>query len=311
MTRVDIVLTDGFPLLSLTLLTEPMRVANRERLEEAYEWRFLSVGGATMRSSSGYAVVCAPLDHEPTDGVIVLSSYGVDAAVTPELVAWLRARDRAGALLGCVDTAALIFAQAGLLETRPAAAHFEALPGYLSQFPESLFVDRLFDFSPPRCSSAGGVATMDMTLAMIAHFSGARLARRVSEILTYVPSEHLGAQERLLPDRSLAYVNRDVARAVEIMLNNREAPLAVADIAARLEMPPWRLTQLFRRYLRKTPSEHYRNLRLERARNLLRNSHNGVGEIASLCGFENHESFTRAYRRAYGRPPSRDRFTVA
>lgn len=307
MRQIDIVLTDGFPALSLTLLTEPLRVANREHLEEAFAWRFLSLNGGPMRSSSGIELTSDAIDESSRDAAILLSSYHPEAAATPALKRWLRGQARSGVLMGCVDTAALIFAEAGLLANRPAAAHFEALPGYVAQYPERLFVDRLCDFSPPRCSSAGGVATMDMTLALIAHYSGPQLSQRVSEILTYIPPDHPGAQERLLPDRSLAYVNRNLARAVDIMLATLHAPISIETIAARLDLPVWHLAQLFKRFLRTSPSAYYRHLRLERARNMLRNSHHAVGEVGLLCGFVNHETFTRAYRREYGCPPSTDR----
>jgi len=46
---------------------------------------------------------------------------------------------------------------------------------------------------------------------------------------------------------------------------------------------------------------------LKQARNLLRNSHHPVGHIATLTGFENHETFTRAYRRHYQHSPSEER----
>lgn len=305
--RIDIVLAEGFPLLSLALVSEPLRVANRESLGSAYDWRYLSAAGGVVHSSSGIALPTVPVDDRPSDAVILLSSYHPETALTPELMRWLRARARKGTLMGCVDTGALVFAEAGLLRGRPAAAHFEAIPGYSAQYPQEMFVDRLYDFSPPRCSGAGGVATFDMTLEMISHFSGARLADRVAGILTYVAPGHPGAQERMAGDRALGLVNRDLARAVEIMVSTLQAPVTVVEIGARTNVPVWHLARLFRRHLHKSPSAYYLGLRLERARNLLRNSHHRVGEIASLCGFENHETFTRAYRREFGLAPSHDR----
>ncbi len=305
--RIDIVLADGFPLLSLALVSEPLRVANRESLGQVYDWRYLSNGGGVVHSSSGIAIPTVAMDEQPSDAVILLSSYHPETALTPELMRWLRKKAREGTLMGCVDTGALVFAEAGLLRGRPAAAHFEAIPGYSAQYPQEMFIDRLFDFNPPRCSSAGGVATFDMTLAMIGHFSGTALADRVAGILTYLPSDHPGTQGRASGDRTLGLVNKDLARAVEIMVQTLQAPVAIADISARTNVPAWHLTRLFRRHLHRSPAAYYLGLRLERARNLLRNSHHRVGEIASLCGFENHETFTRAYRREYGLAPSQDR----
>ncbi len=307
MHQIDIVLADGFPMLSLTLITEPLRLANRESLEQAYSWRFLSESKEPVVSSSGYQVPTAPLDDTPGEIVLLLASYRPEKSVTPTLVNWLRACARRGSVMGCVDTGALIFAKAGLLAKQPAAAHFEAIAGFAQSFPREMFVDRLFDFSPPRCSSAGGVATFDMTLAIIRHFGSTRLARRVAQILTYTPSEHRGEQERLLPDLSLGLVNRHLATAVEIMNATLQTPLPIADIAERCGIPQWHLARLCKRHLHKNPSAYYLSLRLARARNLLRNSHHRVGEIAMLCGFENPETFTRAYKREHGRQPSQDR----
>ncbi len=307
MHQIDIVLADGFPMLSLTLITEPLRLANRESLEQSFSWRCLSPGQGPVLSSSGFQVPTTVLDDRPGDVVLLLASYQPEKSVTQALLNWLRARSRRGTIMGCVDTGALIFAKAGLLAKQPAAAHFEAITGFAEAYPREMFVDRLFDFAPPRCSSAGGVATFDMTLAIIRHFTGARLARRVSQILTYMPSEHRGDQERLMPDLSLGMVNRHLATAVEIMSATLQTPVPIAEISEKCGIPQWHLARLCKRHLHKSPSAYYLSLRLARARNLLRNSHHRVGEIAMLCGFENPETFTRAYKREHGCQPSHDR----
>ncbi|MEO8543592.1 MAG: helix-turn-helix domain-containing protein [Burkholderiaceae bacterium] len=307
MRNIDIVLVDGFPMLSATLVTEPLRLANRESLEQVFAWRFLSVDGGMQRSSSGFEVTTDRLDDRPADAVLLLSSYHPEAGLRHDMLAWLRRRARRGDLMGCVDTGALIFAAAGLLGQHSAAAHFEAIDGFVASYPKAMFVDRLFDFSPPRCSSAGGVATFDMTLALIAHMVSADIASRAAQIMNYLPTGHTGEQQRLSPMRSLGMVNQDLALAIDIMLGNLSAPLPIAQIAQRAGLPGWRLGRLFQRYLRQSPAQYYLGLRLARARNLLRNSHRQVGIIASLCGFDNHETFTRAYRRQFKLAPSADR----
>lgn len=309
--KIDIVLTEDFPILSVTLITEPLRVANRESLRQAFDWRLVSVDGGAMTSSSGIDLMTGALDDAPADVVLLLSSYHPESAVTPPLIKWLKKRARAGVLMGCVDTGALIFARAGLLLNHPAAAHFESLPGYHNDFPESMFVDRLYDFNPPRCSSAGGVATMDMTLAMIAHFTSSALATRVTEILTYLPSGDHQPQERLISGKALKHVNRQLAEAVDVMISNMADPMPITAIATRLNLADWQLHRLFKRYLRTTPGAYFLQLRLERARDFLKNSHHSVGEIGSLCGFENHETFTRAYKRQFRVPPSHERKHLA
>lgn len=304
MPQVDIILTDNFPILSLTLVTEPLRVANRESAGTLWRWRFLSVNGGVLASSSGVDIPTEALDSSKAEVVLLLSSYHPETAVAGPLLSWLKRRAREGAVMGCVDTGALIFAEAGLLRDRPAAVHFEALRGYREKFGEAMFADRLFDISGNRCSSAGGVATFDMVLGVIEQFSGRKLADRVAEILTYRPTGHTGPQQRLLTDTSLARLDRNLAKAVDLMIATLDQPLMITEISARVGVPPWTLGRLFKRHLGETPACYYRNLRLAEARNLLLNSSLRISDISSLCGFENPESFARAYKQKYGHPAS-------
>lgn len=307
MHQVDIVLIEGFPYLSLSLLTEPMRLANRESVSQRFAWRLLSTDGGDVSASSGMAFRCdSALDAQRADAVIVLSAYHPESALKPTLINWLKRRSAVGELMGCVDTAAMLFASAGLLTHQPAAVHHEAIAGFRSEFRDDWFVDRLYTFTPTRCSSAGGVATIDMTLALIAHFEDDRLAQRVAEILNHQPSED--EQQGLFGrEWDVPRFNRHLTHSVEIMIASIDEPRPITDIAARVGVPVWRLRRLFLKYLRQTPANYYRKIRLGKAQNMLRNSHASVGAIATACGFENLETFSRAYRREHGKPPSRDR----
>lgn len=307
MKSVTIILGEGFSLVSLSMVTEPLRVANRESPKPLFQWRLLSVNAERPKSSSGLAFdIDGPLDEAKTDVVILLASYSPDKLRSSTFLSWLRRRAREGCLMGCVETGALLFAEAGLLAKRPAAVHRESIVGFREARGDELFVDRLFDFGGDRFSSAGGVVTMDMTLALIAHFGSQRLARRVAEVLYYLPRES-DRDEGIGADSSLRRLDRDLARATEIMLANIETPLKIGEISARLGVPRYQLLRLFRRYLGQSPQAYYLELRLDRARNLLRNSHEKVGTIAMMCGFPAPESLSRAYAKRFNIRPGQDR----
>ena len=311
MPKVAIVLTDHFPILSLTLVTEPLRVANRELAEQAWQWRILSPSGGTVSSSSGIEVPTELLGDSREDIVLLLSSYAPESALTKPFLAWLRRRARAGTLMGCVDTGAMIFAEAGLLTHNPAAVHFEALRGYRETYSDQMFVDRMFDLSDNRCSSAGGVATFDMTLALIERFSGRDFAKRVAEILTYRPTEHAGPQQKMLSETSLGRIDRTLGRAVDLMLAHLSDPLSITALSAQLGAPQWTLVRLFKRHLKQSPSAYYRYLRLSQARNLLLNATYQISDIGVLCGFDNPESFARAYKKQFGETASYTKLSVS
>jgi len=308
MIDIDIVLVDSFPLLSLTLLTEPLRVANRESRSRSFNCRLLSVDGKVVRSSSGIIITPdAALRPEPADVTLLLAAYNPERQATPELIGWLRSRATRGMLMGSVDTAAYIFAVAGLLSTRPAVAHHEVVATYRAIFKDEFFIDRLVDFSPPRCSSAGGVATIELALALIQHFASRRLAARVAEVLNYEPAGH--ERERLLfaQDRPVRRVNMKLAKCIDLMVANIQSPIPLQILGKGVGLTPLQMQRLFARYLRRSPSAYYSEIRLITARNMLRSSDLTIGTIAEECGFGSLEALSRAYRRHFGVSPSKDR----
>ncbi|MEM8598038.1 MAG: helix-turn-helix domain-containing protein [Pseudomonadota bacterium] len=306
--EIHIHLATGFPALSLMLVTEPLRVANLALGETAFTWRLVadragavvSSGGFDVRTEGVYDLADAPL---PAAAILLLSDHAMEAA-TGRTMARFRMLDSAGVLVGSVERGALVFARAGLLRQRPAAAHPEAIADYRRQFPGSLFTDRLHDFAPPRFSSAGGVATMTMTLALIAHFRGARLAARVAEILTF---EDAPALRPAVEAAAARCVEPGLADALSLMRRHLADPLPVSEIAMRASLSVSRMRRLFQRHLRTSPTSYYVGLRLERARGMLRNSSLTVGEIAGATGYESLEVFSRAYTKHFGTAPSRDR----
>jgi transcriptional regulator GlxA family with amidase domain len=56
--------------------------------------------------------------------------------------------------------------------------------------------------------------------------------------------------------------------------------------------------------LGETPAAHQRRVRLDRGAWLLLTSHATVLDVALESGFENHETFTRAFRKRFGVAPS-------
>jgi AraC-like DNA-binding protein len=71
-------------------------------------------------------------------------------------------------------------------------------------------------------------------------------------------------------------------------------------------------TQLFRRVkslIRQAPATHIKNMRLQRAKELLETTDYTVSEIAYKTGFQTLSHFTRIYKKQYGMLPSAFRHT--
>ncbi|KAA0013758.1 helix-turn-helix transcriptional regulator [Billgrantia pellis] len=81
----------------------------------------------------------------------------------------------------------------------------------------------------------------------------------------------------------------------------------VEQLAALCALSPGHFHALFRDLTSVTPLSYVQRRRLEHARSLIRHSRLSLGHIASLVGFRDPGSFSRAYRRHFEISPSTER----
>lgn len=309
---VTLILTPRFPLLSLAICTESLRLANRELGWSAYDWRFVTESGGPVVSSSGIELPAMAALNDITQAPIsiVLTSYDPEESCTPELMAWLRKQDRLGGILGCIDTGGYVLARAGLLRGRHIAVHHETLPAYAEFFGEAIAKERLHVLDGRIASSAGGMATLDMMLLLIERDHGVELPRRIAHILNY---ERLAetASDAGRREGALARTDRRLGRLVELMQASLEDPLPLSVLCGAASVDKSTCLRLFRKHLRETPGQYYLMLRLNRARSLLTDSALPISEIASLTGFADATSFGRAFKRTFGLAPSKARVNAS
>ena len=86
--------------------------------------------------------------------------------------------------------------------------------------------------------------------------------------------------------------------------------LSLAALSAKASLSPAHFQRTFHALVGETPKNYVARLRLERAAFRLLIHDATLLDMALDCGFHNHETFTRAFRRRYGMPPSRYRASV-
>jgi AraC family transcriptional regulator len=80
--------------------------------------------------------------------------------------------------------------------------------------------------------------------------------------------------------------------------------LSLDVLSARASLSPAHFQRTFQALIGETPKKYVARLRLERAAFRLLIQDATLLDIALDCGFQNHETFTRAFRRRFGMPPS-------
>jgi AraC family transcriptional regulator len=86
--------------------------------------------------------------------------------------------------------------------------------------------------------------------------------------------------------------------------------LSLDALSTQASLSPAHFQRTFRALVGETPKSYVARLRLERAAFRLLIHDATLLDIALECGFQNHETFTRAFRRRFGMPPNRYRAWV-
>jgi AraC family carnitine catabolism transcriptional activator len=220
---------------------------------------------------------------------------------------WLRRLDLEGVTLGAIDTGSFVLAEAGLLEGYRLTLHWEALDAFKETYPTLQATQELFEIDRRRISSAGGTASIDLMLDLIGQAHGPDLAIKVSEQFVLGRIRQRKDHQRMQIATRYGINNKKLVQVIGEMEQHTEPPLSTLALADAIKVTRRQLERLFRLHLNDTPSNFYLGLRLEKARQLLRQSDLSVLEVSIACGFESPSYFTRSYRARFAKCPREDR----
>ena len=307
--RVGFLLMDQFTLVSLSSAIDPLRVANLLSDAELYRWCLIGAGEGEQVSSDGVRV---KLDHSLSDEldldlVIVVGGIDIEQSVTKADQAWLRKQAQRGSQMGALCTGSYVLASAGLLNGYECSAHWDSLTLLSEQFPGIEFNSHLYTIDRDRLTCTGGTVPLHMMLAVIGQRHPQSLVDGVADML--VCERHRGdAEMQLIPMWSRkAEVQPKLKEVLQLMQANLEEPLPLHDLAEYVQLSRRQLERLFLKHLHNTPSRYYLQLRLDRARRLLKQTSRSIVEITSMCGFVSTTHFSRCYRKYMGVSPKSDR----
>ncbi len=176
-------------------------------------------------------------------------------------------------------------------------------------FPNIMLTRSIYIVDRNRLSCAGGTAPLDMMHALIAERHGPELARKVSDWFMHTDIRPAQSAQRASLTERYGIHDERLTAALELMESHPGEPLKRTETARRLGLSTRQLDRLFAEKLGTSYADHYRRIRLERARDLLRQSAVSITEIALGCGFSSASHFSRAYREAFGVTPGAERKT--
>ena len=311
--RFVFVLMHQFTMLCFASALESLRIANRTAGRELYSWRIVGEGGETALCSNGCMFQLqddlAELDRDDT--IMLCGGLDVAEATTKKTLNWIRREARRGATIAGLCTAGFTMAKAGLLDGKKATIHWENQDSFIEEFEDVELTKSVFVIDGNRITTAGGTASIDMMLKIIADDHGEELGNAVADQLIYSSIRTDQDTQRLSIPTRIGVRHPKLSRVIQMMEQNIEEPISPAILAKEVGMSTRQLERLFRRYLSRSPKRYYMELRLQKARNLLMQTDMTVINVALACGFASPSHFSKCYRSHYNTTPYRERGTQA
>lgn len=307
--RFAVLVFPGFPMMAFSAVIEPLRAANTIAGRPLYEWIVVGTEDGGIIASNGIAI--SP-DHAAknapyADFIVVCSGGDADRRPEKQPLAWIRKCLRDGAHIGSVADGAFYLARAGLLDNYQSTLHWQSQPAFSEAFPHIALVRSIYVIDRTRFTSAGGIGAFDMMLDILARHHGEDMARNVAEWFVHDRIRASTDRERLQLRLRTGIRDDLVLDAAARMESVIESGGAISAIAQYLGVSMGRLERAFRAELGMSPAEFYRDMRMQRARDLLEHSTMPVREVGLACGYASFSSFVRAFRQTYRETPRRAR----
>ena len=311
-TRFGFLLLNDFTLISLSSAVEPLRMANRVCRQDHYAWKTISETGEAVSASDGLSInIDCGIENEDAlnalDVVIVCGGRRIEKNTSKPVLKWLKTVNQQGIGLGATCTGSYVLAEAGLLDGYRCSIHWENMAALTDLFPNVAVSRSVFTIDRNRYTSSGGTTPVDMMLHFITAQCGADVSAGVAEQFIYERIRRSDDQQRVPLKHLIGHQSGKLVVAVELMEANIKEPISQKDLALYVGLSRRQLQRLFQRYLMCTPSRYYLQLRLQRARELLRQTSMSLVEISASTGFVSSSHFSKSYKEFYGHSPSAER----
>ncbi|MGJ8629225.1 MAG: GlxA family transcriptional regulator [Sulfitobacter sp.] len=299
-------LVPGFSTLGFSCALDALSLANHHPSgRKFYTWRLISESGEPVAAYNGVtiAVDSGLIELNRDETLIVCAGENAGRGSTKALLNWLRRETRKGMDYGSLSSGTYTLALAGLIGGKRVTTHWEYKTALAEMLPDVIMEDTIYSVDGRVFTSAGGAASMDMMLHRVHADYGTDMATWVADQMVYtVPRTRSHGQRMSLQSRPEVR-NTKLLMAMQIMENNLEDPLAPDEIAEVIALSTRQLERLFAKYIQTSPKRYYLHLRLEKARNLLRQTDLSVTDVCVACGFRSLSHFSKSYRSAFGIPP--------
>ena len=307
--RVGFFLIPNFSMLAFASAIEPLRAANRISEKELFSWYVSSKDGNSVKASNEIIVNTDGEHNKLFECKLVFVISGIDIKEHTDVYSLniFRKLDRHGVIIGGINTGTYLLAKSGLLNYKRCTIHWENNYGLVEEFPMIEVTNELFEIDDMIITCSGGTASIDLILYIVTVIYGNKLATEISDQMIHDRIRESTDKQRMRLRSRLGISHPKLLSAVNLMENTIEEPLSQIEISKSAKLSNRQLERLFKKYLNSTPTKYYLNLRLAKARDLIRQTSMSILSVALACGFVSSSHFSKCYKEYFNKSPREER----
>ncbi|MEM6374839.1 MAG: helix-turn-helix domain-containing protein [Pseudomonadota bacterium] len=297
----DVCVAPGFVLTEFAAIIDTLRIANRVSAQPVFSWKLRSSQGGWISASSGAAVETTRFAERPEAAYLFVVGNSNQDSSDLSLGPVIDRYTSRGCKVFLLAEAASRYIKDRGTSASHLSTHWEN-SAVLRERAGLFELDHVIASEDGQVVTCAGMgATMDVILAVVGQHVSSATLMTVANIFLHERIRDFGTRQPFGGTTGTATGDPVLDRAIEIMQDNIEEPLAVSTITQQLGVSSRSLERRFQTRLKTTPNTYYREMRLARANNLLLNTRLSVHEIGLACGFPT--GFSVLYKRFFGATP--------
>lgn len=306
---------------AVTIPLEMLSAANdiarsRRQLDQLVTIELASgIESRQMTLSGGLDIHCQTTFNNiaASDLIFVPGIWGNPRKSMPQLrpmLQWLTAQYAAGSTLCSIVTGSFFLAEAGLLEGKSATTHWRFFEEFERRFPSTNLQRKRFITNDANLYCTGSVnAVRDIMLHFVEELFDDSIAREIARQFTH---ELKRSYESMLlsEDQQRSHHDEEIIKVQEWLDQNYRTIVVISELAEQFRLSVRSLNRRFKLATNTSPLQYLQQVRIEHAKELLKQSNLAVTEVADMVGYQDASYFTSLFKKACAITPNEYRNLV-
>jgi transcriptional regulator GlxA family with amidase domain len=267
--------------------------------------------GAVVRPS-------AAISEAPRADLVYVPALGAPdgefPAIDPQVCRWLAQQYGAGAVIATACSGSLVLAEAGLLDAEPATTHWAYATTFARRFPTTrLCPERTLVLAGAEqrlVTAGGGSLWQELLLYLVARFLGREAAVQVAKLYLMDWGREDQTPYALFQERR-QHADGVIRKAQRFMLEHAARSDVLAGARAQTGLLDRTFQRRFRAVTGVSPVRYIQEMRIELAKDAIREGGRVLDDIAAEVGYGDPAAFRSLFKRIVGISPSEYRRRMA